>query len=136
MPAGGQQRDRRLDGEQDALGVDVEGPVELLLGDRAERGVRADAGVGHDRVEVSVACDDLLVRRLHVRKLGDVGHDARGVRADLGDRLVQLVLLKVGDDHAGALVHEFLGDPQADTGRATGDHGDLAFEREVHRSLL
>jgi hypothetical protein len=45
---GRQQRQRRLDGEQGALRVDVEGPVELFLSDRAERGVIADAGVGHD----------------------------------------------------------------------------------------
>ena len=78
-----------------------------------------------DRASDGVGGNDEGVALAEVRDVYDRG---RSVRAESGAGLGQRLLVDVGDDDERAVVGELLGDAQADSLRAAGDHGDTAVQ--------
>jgi hypothetical protein len=65
-----------LDREQRSLHVDVEQPVEMFLGDAAQGGKLAEAGIGEDNVDLPPLRLDGFVEPIKISQLGDVALDA------------------------------------------------------------
>ena len=67
----------------------MKGPVELFLGDRAQRLGRSNPGVREDDVDVSLLLLDGRVQPIEVRQIRDVTLNARDVLANLLDGYVE-----------------------------------------------
>ncbi len=76
---------RRLGGEQQAEHVDVEHPVEFLLGDGFDRREFIDPGVVDQDVEPAIVLDGRVDDALRFRSLGDVTSDRNGFAAGRSD---------------------------------------------------
>src|SRR5262245_49479373 len=126
-PAGREERQRLLHGEEQPLDVDGEELVEVLLADRPERGQRQEAGVGEQDVEAALLPLHGRQQPVQIRRVGDVARHAGDVLADLPDRFVQLLLAASGDEDVGALGDEPPGGGQADAAVAPGDDRDFPY---------
>ncbi|MCY1306226.1 hypothetical protein D9M70_560770 [compost metagenome] len=129
-----QQRQRFLDGVEDALDVDVELLVELLFIDLIARRRTDDTGVGDQHVEAAEAFTNLPVQGVQVLQPAGVGTDANCAFTDEPGRLRQHFPTTPGDDHLGAFQGESLRGGQADTAVAARDQGDLVFQLSHHLS--
>ena len=107
--------------------------VEVLLGNLAERGELAAAGVGEQHVNPPML---LLHRRVESVEVGQIRHvpaDPDRVPTDVFDRRVQLGLAASGDDHLRSLGGEPLGGRQTDPACAAGDDRDLTQAGDHNR---
>src|ERR1019366_7745180 len=101
------QRQRLLDREDRTLHIGVEGFVNVLGGDLAERKLASHPGIGEDDVEGSA-----------------VGHSG-----------VERFLPAAEDEDEGALLDEALCCGAADAGGATGDDCNFSFKLSHNYSL-
>ena len=124
----GQQGQRLLHREQQPLDVDVERPVEVLLGDLPERRELAAARVGEEDVDAALLLLDHRVEPVEIREVGDVALDAGGPRADQLHRRVELGLPAAGDEDVSALGGEPLRGGEPDPAGAAGDDRDLPVQ--------
>ena len=88
-------------------------------------------GVVEEQVAGALLGEDVRRQRFHRRRRGDVGHDARGPRRRRpapSPPASRTGCLDVGDDDAGPLLEERLGDAATDAGRSPGDDGNLAVQ--------
>jgi len=123
-----QEWQRLLRGEQRRPGVQVEGLVEVLLGDVPEL-LRLDpTGVGDQDVQLALLLQHRLEQAVEVGGAGSVAPHGGHVVADQCLRLGQLGLPPAGDEDVRALFREPLRDGQADAARPAGDDGNLSVQ--------
>src|SRR2546427_1226818 len=127
------QRKRLLHREQEALHVDVEDRVVVLLGDLAEGGICRHTGVREDNVEPALLLLDLGEEAIEIAKVRYVALDAGNVASDFLDRRSQITAPR--DEDVRALVYKLLRRRKANAAIATGNERDLAFEL-AHALLL
>ena len=70
----------------------------------------------------------VLEQRVHRGRTPRAGADARGLRPDLRDGLVEPALIAARNNDCSAFCYELVGDRQTDSSRTTGDNGNLTFK--------
>ncbi len=113
----------------DRLHVDGGDEVERLFVDLQHVSVdmRIAGIVDHD-VDAAESLHGDVHHLVEFGFLGHVGLDADGVFADLACHPLRAAEVDIGDDDLRALLSEALGHPLPETGRRTGDDGDLVFQ--------
>src|SRR5947209_17781157 len=113
------QPKRLLHREQEALHVDVEDRVVVLLGDLAEGGICRHTGVREDNVEPALLLLDLGEEAIEIAKVRHVALDAGNVASDFLDRRSQITAPR--DEDVRALVYKLLRRRKANAAIATGN---------------
>ena len=121
------QREQRLNREDDPFDVDVEQKLEVFLGDVAQRGAAADAGIGEQDVDPTKACRR-FIQSFEIGWTGDVTGHGISVRTELRRGGVEFGAAPTGDDDAGALVDEALCCRESDTAASPGNDRRLVSE--------
>ena len=114
--------------EDRTLHIGVEGFVNVLGGDLAERKLASCPGIGEEDVEGSALG---LHRRVQSVEVGQIRHRTlhrAGIGPEVGQRGVERFLAAAEDEDEGALLDEALCCGAADAGSATGDHGGLSIQ--------
>jgi hypothetical protein len=115
-----------LNREQRCAGVEVEGGIEVLLGDFAEHFGVHPGRIRHQDVQATLFVEDSRDQLIQVDAVGDVAGDGAQAVSDHRFSLVQLASAAAHDEDVGAFVDEPLCGRQPDTAAAAGDHRDLA----------
>src|SRR5215831_2149882 len=100
--------------EEEALDVDAEDHVVEFLGDRAERGILRNTGIGEHDIELALLALDLRAQAIEIAEIRHVSLHAGYVSSDLRDRRRQLPVTTPAYEDVGAFVHELLRGRQAD----------------------
>src|ERR1700737_477165 len=103
-----QERQTLLHGEQCALYIDVEQPVEMLFGDFTEGNKFTNAGVGENNIDSPLHHTDCLVETIQVGQFCDAPLNARHVAADCRHGLIEFLLAAARDEDVGTLLDETL----------------------------
>src|SRR5450830_1632838 len=122
------QRQRLLDREDRALHIGVEGFVNVLGGDLAERKRASRPGIGEDDVEGSALGLHRRVESVEVGQIGDRALHRAGIGPKFGDSGVERFLSAAKDEDEGALLDEAFCGGAADASSTTGDHGGLSIQ--------
>ena len=120
---------------QRASDVDREVPVEVILGDIAQRRGLADAGIQHQRIQGATALPHRSDRMIQVFARARIGDQPLGVMADEGNGGLHLIMRAAGDEHRGPLRRQVRRDGQADALRAAHDQCDLV-RHPIHHACL
>ncbi len=120
----------------DAFEIDRQLVVHPLLGDRAERFARLDAGIDEQDVHPALRSADQAIGAIKVQRPGHVGLDGDGITADPGNRFIQYGLAAPQDENRRAFGRHPLRRGQPDAFTTAGDHSHLALQGHTHRSLL
>ena len=97
-----EERQCFLHGEEGAAHVEVEGLIEVLLGDLAQRHGLAYAGACEQDVDAALLPLDCVEEAVEVVEIGRVSLDTGDVSADQLDGLVECFLLAAGYEDVGA----------------------------------
>jgi hypothetical protein len=122
------QRQRLLHREQRCAGVEVEGGIEVLLGDLAQLFGLHPSRTRHQNVQPALLLQDGREQPVQVRADRDVAREGAHGVADQCFGLIQLALAAADDEDMGSFIDEPLRGRQPDTAAAAGDHGDLAIQ--------
>src|SRR5258708_810025 len=98
----------------------------MLLGDRSERQQVARAGVGEEDIEATVSLLDGSKEPIEVLQVADVAANTECAVPDGSDGRIELRLPAPRDDDGRTFVRQALGSCQPDSGRSSGNEGDLA----------
>src|SRR5262245_28942580 len=123
-----QQRQRLLHGEKQALHMDIEERIIVLLSYLAEWGKLRDAGIREHDIELALLPLDLGEEAIEVAEVTHVSLDAGHIASDLLDRRRRLGLTAPGDEDVGAFLHELLRRGQANAAIATRNECDFSFK--------
>ena len=122
--------------EHDALEVDGEDAVPLLLGHLIDSAAGGDGGAVHQDVEAAEALDGAGHGTLDGGLIGGVGLQPDGVaprrRAIFLRRALDAVGVEVGERDGCALAGERERGGASDAGRGAGDDRDLALDAPRH----
>jgi len=130
-------RERLLHSEERAAHVEVEGVVEVLLGDLFEFGGFAATGTGEEDVDLALLTFDGLVETVEVGQVGGIALYAGDVSANELHGLIELVLAASGDEDVGAFFDEELGCCERHARGRCGDDCHFSFElAHIFISLL
>ena len=129
------QRQRLLDREDRTLHIGVEGFVNVLGGDLAERKRASRPGIGEDDVEGSALGLHRRVESVEVGLIRDRALHRAGIGPEVGHSGVELFLPAAEDEDEGALLDEALCCGAADAGSATGDDCNFSFKLAHNYSL-
>src|SRR5450830_465369 len=122
------RRQHVLDREDRALHIGVEGFVNVLGGDLAERKRASRPGIGEDDVEGSALGLHRRVESVEVGQIGDRALHRAGIGPKFGDSGVERFLSAAKDEDEGALLDEAFCGGAADASSTTGDHGGLSIQ--------
>src|SRR6202163_2319434 len=122
------QRQRLLDREDRTLHIGVEGFVNVLGGDLAERKLASHPGIGEDDVEGSALGLHRRVESVEVGLIGDRALHRAGIGPEVGHSGVERSLPAAEDEDEGALLDEALCCGAADAGSPTRDDCNLTFK--------
>jgi len=117
-----------LDREDRALHIGVEGFVNVLGGDLAERKRASRPGIGEDDIEASALGLHRSVEPVEVGLIRDRALHRAGIGPELHHSGVERFLAAAEDEDEGPLVDEALCRGAADAGGATGDDGGLSIQ--------
>src|ERR1700692_2019902 len=120
------QRQRLLDREDRTLHIGVEGFVNVLGGDLAERKLASHPGIGENECEGAALGLHRRVESVEVGQIGDRALHSAGIGPEVGHSGVERFLPAAENEDEGALLDEALCCGAADAGSATGDHGGLS----------
>jgi hypothetical protein len=101
--------------------------------------LRKCADIGDKDVETPERCRGFshpVTQRLDICDIGDAAPSLHPFAGKRRDGLVHCRFVARAQRHVAALVRQQLGDRAADAARAAGDDCILAFEIEIHTSLL
>ena len=125
--------------EHDALEVDGEDAVPLLLGHAVDGAAGGDGGAVHQNVEAAEALDGAGHGTLDGGLVGDVCLQADGVAPGCGDFLggaLHAVGVEVGEGDGGALAGQGERGGASDAGRGTGDQRDFPVNAPCHEGRI
>jgi hypothetical protein len=130
------QRQRLLDRKDRTLHIGVEGFVNVLGGDLAERKRASRPGIGEDDVEGSALGLHRLVESVEVGLIGDRAFHRAGIGPEVGHSDVELFLPAAEDEDEGALLDEAFCSGAADAGSAAGDNCNFSFKLSHSYSIV
>jgi len=122
------QREQRLNREDDAFDVDVEQELKVFPGDGSQRGAVGDAGIGEQDID-STKSYRRLVQSLQISWHSDVSGNIMSVRTELCCGGTKFGRAPTGDDYGGTLVDEELCRRESDTAATPGDYRGLVSEK-------
>ena len=123
-----EERERLLHGEERPAHVEVEGLVEVLLGDLIEFGEFAATGTGEEDVDLAFFAFDCLVETVEIGQVGGIALNTGNVFADKFHGLIELVLAASCDEDVGSFFDEQFGCGERHAGRGCRNDCDFAFE--------
>ncbi len=119
---------RLLHREQRAARIQVEGRIEMLLGDLAQRDGFARAGARIQDVDLALSALDRVEQTVEVVETGRVAAKAGHVPANLLDGRVERFLPPARDENIGAFFNEKHGARQRHAARSTRDDCNLTLK--------
>src|SRR5207245_1130317 len=131
----GHQGKRLLHREKEALHVDVEDRVEVLLSDLAQGCKLGPTGIREDNIQLGLFALDVCEEPIKIAEVRHVALETADISSDLLYRRRQLRITAARDKDVRAFVHELLRRRKANAAVATSDEGSPSFKL-THDVLL